>query len=274
MPGRAVPCIPPPTSPAAWQCPPHPVRVSSVTLSPLQLGTSCGEWPPQPSRPAPPACGAFPPSTAPAAAQGPLPHQLHRGAPAPSRGTSPRPRLPPAPAPAHPVVSGAAPAAPRSPRTRRVPGAGSPLLGQRLRRRRGPPLGHEPTTCPGERLSRRQRGWGWTAGVERAFGINHFAAGGAAQPGSRGPALPAEIRQATDSRQPLPPEPASALRRDEAAAELREPQTALPDLWHKHHEGLTLPCHPAATRLCRTPTILLQAEPGWQQGIGTGGGRT
>lgn len=92
LPGRAVPCIPPPTSPAAWQCPPHPVRVSSVTLSPLQLGTSCGEWPPQPSRPAPPACGAFPPSTAPAAAQGPLPHQLHRGAPAPGPG-SPR-RLP------------------------------------------------------------------------------------------------------------------------------------------------------------------------------------
>lgn len=245
MPGRAVPCIPSPTSPAAWQCPPHPVPVSSVPLCPLQLVTSCGEWPPQPSRPAPPARGAFPPSTAPAAAQGPLPHQLYRGAPAPGPGS---PRRLPQLTPLAPV--------PRRPRRAR-PGLSAYLeLGARSWDK-GCPAGvalplatdqqpAQESACPGgSGAGAGQPGWKEHSGLTTSLLEERHS------PGAGGLRCPR--RQATDRRQPLPPEPASALPQDVAAAELREPQTALPELWHKHREGPRLPCHPAATRLCRTP---------------------
>lgn len=172
LPGRAAPYTPPLTSARAWRCPPCLVLVPSVPLCPLHLGTSC--------RPSPlvlPHGACFLPAPPPR-----LPRA--RSQPSPIEGHQPPPRFPPAPAPAHPVGSGrcSGPAAlgPGSART----WSWEPAPGTKAARRHGPPLGPGPATCPGECLSGRQRGWGWRAGVERASGINHFAAGGAAQPGA------------------------------------------------------------------------------------------
>lgn len=174
LPGRAVPCIPPRTNTGSWQCPPCLAPVPSVPHCPLHLGTSRGERSPRPSRPPPAAHGArFPPAPPPL-----LPR-------ARSQSSSTEGQQPPAPA--HPVGSGR-----RSGTAALAPGPArtwsrGPAPGQRLPRRPGLPLGPGPATCPGERLSGRQRGWDWAAGVERASGINHFAAGGAEQPGALSP---------------------------------------------------------------------------------------
>lgn len=95
MPRRADPCIPPPTSAGAWQCPPCLASVPSVPLCPPHLGTSCGEWPARPSRPpAPPHGACLPPAPSP-----PLPGA--RSQPSSIEGQQPPGPAPPVPAPAH-----------------------------------------------------------------------------------------------------------------------------------------------------------------------------
>lgn len=275
MPRRAVPCIPPPTSAGAWQCPPCLASVPSVPLCPPHLGTSCGEWPARPSRPpAPPHGACLPPAPSP-----PLPGA--RSQPGSIEGQQPPARLPPCLPRLTPLAPAAAPAPPRSARAQRAPGAGCPLLGQRLPQRRGPPLGPGPATCPGERLSGRQRGWGWRAGVERAAGINHFAAGVAAQPGALSPgagALRCPRRSAKgqrDPRQPRPPEPASAWRRQQlSSGSLRHPcQTCGTNAVRNRACPVTLlspACHPAL----RDPRCPAAGRARLAAGLGTETGRT
>lgn len=77
-------------------------------------------------------------------------------APAPWKGTNPRPGSPRRLPRLTPLAPAAAPAPPRSPRTQRVPGAASPLLGQRLPAGVALPLAPDQqpaqeSACPGDR---------------------------------------------------------------------------------------------------------------------------
>lgn len=150
----------PPTSTGAQQCSPCPVHVPSLTLCPLGHLMQRAAVPALSLLPLQPMESVYPQHLAlllPGAppAPRPPPPQQAEGLPSPF----PSPQLTGA------LLAAAASTAALAP-CQRVPGAQSPLLGQRLSQvpRSGPPLGSGPATCPGERLARRQRGRGWRAG--------------------------------------------------------------------------------------------------------------